>query len=920
MNEQAVSCDDEVGRDHFPTVNEAELVETLTEDRPAHSEPACDYSSSHLSMQHNWALLLEVDISFLHRRNSLLSNGDMATLWIGTHSAKPSSMGGEKACIHSTGFFFNKGPVEYLRYGRKCLISSRLQEECKYDMQLYGILIVVYQRQRFYIDRFSSEGDRRALNLTKPRWEATGFEFKHDYIQFMDFQGQLHSKHRYGDRFRLIIEGLIRDGTPDFGWRRCLLDRSKGLHVRYPEKAKYEHIFRKSESFWVDGSEKAGNHRFLEEPMRGTCSYDTPEPEGFFPGTSIVSVEVLRSVLTDPEDQAKMEMETPRSSEVNSLPMLTLITFQGNPQMDLQDQGVIDSGCSRHMTENMSYLINYEEIDGGYVTFGGNSKGGKITGKDTKSIQSDYAGESLDRKSTIRGCQFLGCRLISWQYKKQIVVANSTTEAEYVAASSCCRQVRWIQNQLLDYRDCNEKKLIQMVKIHTDKNVADLLTKAFDVRKAKKNVKLMMEKLFRMELELMLAKNINGEEQLHALVDGKKIIITESSVRRDLQLVNEEGGWFPRVLDLEKTKNTQDNEIASLKRRVKKLEKTNRGAFDAIDADEKFTLVSVLALEGNEKYSNQERKGLLYKRWVNLTKISSQLSSQQSQNKGKGIMIEHVKPMKKKDQISLDEETALNLQAEFDEEERLAREKLEKRKRKSKYCLIETWDYLQARLMLIHQLAEECKHKNKKSYLLRKRLIIFTTLREKVVRHFDSLKVQKRKETILQQKSKERLYEEEVAIDAIPLAVKSPSIVGWKIYKEGRKSYYQIMRADGKSQTYMIFSHMLKGFDKEDLENLYKLVKAKYESTRPVEDLDLILWGDLKTMFEPHIEDKVWKNQQDYKVLNWKLYDSCGVHSLRMQHVQIYMLVEKKYPLTPSTLTMMLEKKLMIDYKSEMAY
>ncbi|GKE56823.1 hypothetical protein Tco_1496008, partial [Tanacetum coccineum] len=54
---------------------------------------------------------------------------------------------------------------------------------------------------------------------------------------------------------------------------------------------------------------------------------------------------------------------------------------KGNPQMDLQDQGVIDSGCSRHMTGNMSYLINYEEIDGGSVTFGGNPKGGKITGK-----------------------------------------------------------------------------------------------------------------------------------------------------------------------------------------------------------------------------------------------------------------------------------------------------------------------------------------------------------------------------------------------------------------------------------------------------------------------------------------------------------------------------------------------------------
>ncbi|GJX49165.1 ribonuclease H-like domain-containing protein [Tanacetum coccineum] len=54
----------------------------------------------------------------------------------------------------------------------------------------------------------------------------------------------------------------------------------------------------------------------------------------------------------------------------------------GNLQMDLQDQGVIDSGCSRHMTGNMSYLTDYEEIDGGYVAFGGNPKGGKITDKE----------------------------------------------------------------------------------------------------------------------------------------------------------------------------------------------------------------------------------------------------------------------------------------------------------------------------------------------------------------------------------------------------------------------------------------------------------------------------------------------------------------------------------------------------------
>ncbi|GJU71729.1 hypothetical protein Tco_1263134 [Tanacetum coccineum] len=64
---------------------------------------------------------------------------------------------------------------------------------------------------------------------------------------------------------------------------------------------------------------------------------------------------------------------------------------------------------------------------------------------------SDYAGANLDRKSTIGGCQFLGRRLISWQCKKQTIVATSTTEVEYVAAGNCCGQLLWIQNQMLEY-------------------------------------------------------------------------------------------------------------------------------------------------------------------------------------------------------------------------------------------------------------------------------------------------------------------------------------------------------------------------------------------------------------------------------------------------------------------------------------
>ncbi|GKB42730.1 putative ribonuclease H-like domain-containing protein [Tanacetum coccineum] len=271
--------------------------------------------------------------------------------------------------------------------------------------------------------------------------------------------------------------------------------------------------------------------------------------------------------------------------------------------------------------------------------------------------------------------------------------------------------------------------------------------------KTNKIVKLMMKKLFRMELELMLStikvKTINGEAQLHALVDGKKIIITASSIRRDLQLVDEKGvDYLPnstifeqltlmgcqetigdtiaqtrfenvskhsndsllvrgntlqsdedrlkldelmalctilqnRVLDLEKTNTTQHNEIASLKRRVKKLEKKNRsrthklkrlykGRIDAIDADEEITLnKEVAANKGNDEFNvvkevvevinsaklitdatlftKPKEKGVVIQE---LGESTTTISSQQSQDKGKGILIELVK---KKDQIRRDE-------------------------------------------------------------------------------------------------------------------------------------------------------------------------------------------------------------------------------------------------------------------------
>ncbi|GJX17227.1 hypothetical protein Tco_0218059 [Tanacetum coccineum] len=391
------------------------------------------------------------------------------------------------------------------------------------------------------------------------------------------------------------------------------------------------------------------------------------------------------------------------------------------------------------------------------------------------------------------------------------------------------------------------------------------------------------------------AKTINGEVQLHALVDGKKIIITESTVRRDLQLEIAEGKEFSgrvtplfqtmvmmqsirvgdslvraattassleaeqdsgnitktrsketpnesssqrtnsgcgpkcqktmrdtiaqtrfenvskhsndsllargntlqsdddrlklnelmelctnlqkRVLDLEKTKTTQANEIASLKRslkrRVKKHEKKNSVQDDAdkemfdvdalngeevfvagqnenvveevVDAAQVSTAATTVTITTEEitlaqalealKTSKPKVKGIVFQEPGKSTTTTT-ISSQQSQDKGKGIMIEEpVKPMKKKVQIMLDEEVALKLQAEFDEEERLAREKAKKEK-EANIALIEEWDDIQAKIDVDYQLAERLQAQEQEELSNAEKATLFQQLLEKRRKHF----------------------------------------------------------------------------------------------------------------------------------------------------------------------------------------
>ncbi|GKD28765.1 hypothetical protein Tco_1239543 [Tanacetum coccineum] len=322
--------------------------------------------------------------------------------------------------------------------------------------------------------------------------------------------------------------------------------------------------------------------------------------------------------------------------------------------------------------------------------------------------------------------------------------------------------------------------------------------------------------------------------------------------------------------------------------------------------------------------------------------------------------------MKKKDQISFDEQEAIRLQAEFDKEERLAREKAQQVEEVNI-----AWDDIQAKIDADYQLAQRLQAQEQEEFTDEEKARLFVQFLKQRRKHFAAKRAEEKRNRpptkaqqrsimctylknmdgwkpknlknksfaniqelfdkamkrvntfvdyktelveesskkveakIAQESSLKRTGEEleqesskkqnDVTIDATPLSTKSPTIVDYKIYQEGKKSYFQIIRAD---------------------------VKARFKKTEPVNYMDDFLLLNLKTMFDHHIEDNVWKNQQGLvKVLNWKLYDYYGVHCVTMQSMIFYLFVEKIYPLTKHTLHLMFnDVKLQVDYECEMAF
>ncbi|GJX81694.1 hypothetical protein Tco_0331175 [Tanacetum coccineum] len=349
------------------------------------------------------------------------------------------------------------------------------------------------------------------------------------------------------------------------------------------------------------------------------------------------------------------------------------------------------------------------------------------------------------------------------------------------------------------------------------------------------------------------------------------------------------------------------------------------------------------------------------------TPIVSSSQSSQIKDKGKGIMVEEPKKMQKKDQVLFDKQEALRLQAQFDEEDKIARKKEE-----VNAALIAQWNDIQDKVETDYELAQRLQQEEQEELTIEEKSKLFVQLLDKRRKHFEAKraeekrnrpptkgqqrsimctylknmagwkpkdlknksfvtiqdlfdKAMKRVNTFVDMdtellesgeldekveakvddaKEAEELKQsleivpddgDDITVDATPLSVKIP-IVNYKIHQEGKKRFFQIISVDGNSQI--------------------------FKKTEPVNYMDTFLHLSLKTMFEHHVEDGVWKNQQGLvKVLNWKIFDSCGVHYVTMQSISYYLLVEKMYPLTNHTLHQMFnDVKLQVDYECGMTY
>ncbi|GJX43314.1 putative reverse transcriptase domain-containing protein [Tanacetum coccineum] len=260
-----------------------------------------------------------------------------------------------------------------------------------------------------------------------------------------------------------------------------------------------------------------------------------------------------------------------------------------------------------------------------------------------------------------------------------------------------------------------------------------------------------------------------------------------------------------------------------------------------------------------------------------------------------------------------DDEVALRLQAELDEELKIERERQEEA---SKVAIAEMFDEVQARMDADYELAARMTLEEQEKYTIKERA-------RQQKRNQDFIPMDSEKEA---QKLGKRLKRVEGSYATQKSPKKSKVMKSTKdVIEEEASEYekekeelrkvdakdievYKLTRADGSSSYHGDTQAFLRRLNRQDLNDLYSLVHERFQD-QSLKGHDLLLWGDLRMIFDPDEKDELWMN---WKLMRWKLYENYGVHTLFMDGtpMEINTLVEKKYPLIKELLEKMLNLKL----------
>nr|GEV59647.1 hypothetical protein [Tanacetum cinerariifolium] len=260
-----------------------------------------------------------------------------------------------------------------------------------------------------------------------------------------------------------------------------------------------------------------------------------------------------------------------------------------------------------------------------------------------------------------------------------------------------------------------------------------------------------------------------------------------------------------------------------------------------------------------------------------------------AKDKGKEKMIETEVPKKRKLQKQIDAQVAREMEEEFARENQRSNEVIAKH--------LSEYEQAKADLSVgekIEMIKELVKYKDHRAKILKYQAHQSKPLSKKEQREFYMSVL--RSHAGWKTKHFRGMTLEQIKEEFIP--VKHP-IIDWEIHSEGKREYWKIIRLGGHTIVYQFFVDMLKQFDREDLHQLWTLVKETFSTKQATRDKEKELWVELKRLFEPDFEDQLWTHHQAFMhdPLDWKLYDTCGIHHVSTKDQEIFMLVEKDYPL-----------------------